>query len=98
MRPVPAGSDYDGWVGQLAFPGRRQRARRHLLSIGPAALPALRRGLRHGDAMVRRVCTSMLDRLVDDDALPDLVAALDDEDPGVVRRALHALACDPCKQ
>lgn len=48
--------------------------------------------------MVRRLCVSLLDQLVDDDGLPDLVAALDDDDAGVVRRALHALACDQCKQ
>ena len=40
----------------------------------------------------------MLDQLVDDEAIPDLVGALDDDDPEVLRRALHALACDQCKQ
>jgi HEAT repeat protein len=39
---------------------------------------------------------SLLDQLLDDDALPDLVAALDDEDAEVVGRALHSLACDAC--
>jgi HEAT repeat protein len=40
----------------------------------------------------------MLDRLVDQDAVGDLVAALDDDDVEVRRRALHALACDACKE
>jgi HEAT repeat protein len=48
--------------------------------------------------MVRRSCASILDQLVDEASLPDLVAALDDDDPEVCRRALHALACDQCKQ
>ena len=40
----------------------------------------------------------IFDQLVDEASLPDLVVALDDEDPGVCARALHALACDRCKQ
>jgi HEAT repeat protein len=48
--------------------------------------------------MVRRVCVSILDQLVDAASLPDLVAALDDPDTEVCRRALHALACEQCKQ
>ena len=47
--------------------------------------------------MVRRTCVSILDHLVDDESLPKLVAALDDPDPEVCKRALHALACDQCK-
>jgi HEAT repeat protein len=48
--------------------------------------------------MVRRLCTSILDHLADEAALADLVAALDDDDVGVVKRSLHALACDRCKE
>lgn len=98
MRGLPAGGDFNGWVSQLANSRRRQQARRHLLLTGPRALPALRRGLQHGDAVVRRTCAGLLDQLVDDESVPDLVAALDDEDPAVCARALHALACDQCKQ
>ena len=98
-RAIPAGGDFDGWVRLLAHAGSRQRARRHLMQAGsPGALPALRQGLRHADPFVRRVCASILDHLVDEASLPDLVAALDDEDPDVVKRALHALACDACKE
>jgi HEAT repeat protein len=48
--------------------------------------------------MVRRTCVNLLDQLVDEESLPDLVAALDDPDPTVCARALHALACEQCKQ
>ena len=96
MRRVPAGSDFDGWVALLAVSTRRQAARRHLMGIGARAVPAIRRGVHHDDPVVRRACVSMLDQLLDDDAIPDLVAALDDSDAEVVGRALHSLACDAC--
>lgn len=95
---TPAGGDYDGWVRLLGSDPYRQRAKRHLLRSGSAALPALRRGLRLEVAIVRRSCAVILDHLVDEDALPDLVAALDDPAPEVLTRALHALACDACKE
>ena len=98
MRGTPAGSDYDGWVRLLARDGTRQRAKRHLWRCGPAVVPALRRGLQHPSADVRRSCVNLLDRLLDEDAVADLVAVLDDEDPSVLGRALHALACDQCKE
>lgn len=98
MRPVPVTSDYDGWVGQLAFAERRQRAKRHLMRSGSVALPALRRGLHHPAPIVRRICTGVLDQLVDEESLADLVSALDDDDSAVRGRALHSLACDACKK
>lgn len=98
MHRFPAPRDFDGWVAQLANSERRQRAKLHLRSAGPPALPAVRRGMRHPNPMVRRLCASILDRLADDTAYVDLVAALDDDDPGVLKRALHALACDACKE
>jgi HEAT repeat protein len=98
MRRRPAPSDFDGWVAQLGISSRRQQAKHHLFASGSRALPALGRGLAHDKAIVRRQCVNVLDRLLDDDSLDVLVAALDDSDPEVVGRALHALACDPCKQ
>lgn len=98
MRPRPAGSDHDAWVGLLAVSDRRQQARHHLLRCGPAAVPAIRRGLGHPKPIVRQLCAGILDRLVDDESVPHLVAALDDDDTAVRARALHALACDQCKQ
>lgn len=96
MRRVPPGHDYDAWVALLAVTSRRQAARLHLRSRGPDVVPALRRGLRHDHPVVRATCAGLLDQLMDEASIPDLVAALDDSDVRVVRRALHALACDAC--
>jgi len=98
MRRPPAPRDFDGWVRQLGVPSCRQRARLHLASAGREALPALRRGLGHPEAIVRQQCVRIFDQVVDEASLSDLVVALDDPDAGVRRRALHALACDRCKQ
>lgn len=85
-------------MAQLGVSRCRQLAKQHLLRSGAVAVPAIRRGLTSTDAAVRRACVSLLDFLLDADAIPDLVRALDDSDVEVVRRALHALACDGCKQ
>lgn len=98
MRRAPADHDFHGWVAQLGVSGCRQRAKHHLLQSGPASLAALRVGLQHPKPIVRRLCAGILDHLVDDASIPDLVAALDDPDPSVSARALHALACDQCKE
>lgn len=98
MRPAPAPKDFNGWVSQLGVASCRQRAKHHLLTAGSAALPALRRGLQHPKVTVRQQCVRIFDQLVDEESLPELVRSLDDEDPGVCARALHALACDQCKQ
>ena len=83
---------------QLASPRHRQEAKQRLRFSGADPLAAVRQGLKHPKAVVRQMCVNILDRLVDLDSLPDLVAALDDEDVDVRARALHALACDACKQ
>ena len=98
MRGAPAGNDFDGWVARLAHPSKHQEAKLHLRFSGAAALPAVRRGAQHANPRVRATCVALLDFLVDDESVGDLVAALDDPDPDVVGRALHALACDHCKQ
>lgn len=97
MRHSPADNDYEGWVAQLGVPSRRQRAKLHLLVSGRRALPAVRHGLQHQKTVVRRQCVNILDHLVDEDSLSVLVSSLDDGDPGVRARALHALSCDRCK-
>ena len=98
MRRSPAAHDYDGWVAQLAHSQRRRDAKLFLRSAGAPALPAVRRGMHHPKAIVRQQCASLLDFLADEAAFVDLVAALDDDDPGVLKRALHSLACDQCKE
>lgn len=98
VRTAPRAADFDGWVAQLSKSSRRQRAKIYLRAAGQAAVPAVRRGLQHQDPLVRRLCASILDQLADELAFTDLVAALDDDDPEVLKRALHALACDRCKK
>ncbi len=98
MHHLPAPNDFDGWVAQLGHSERRQEAKAHLRQSGLPAVEAVRRGMQHRKPIVRRLCASILDQLADEDAIADLVAALDDDDPGVVKRALHALACDRCKE
>lgn len=98
MRRDPAPLDFDGWVARLAASSYRQRAKQYLLGSGPPAVPAVRRGLGHDKAIVRRQCVNILDHLVDEESVADLVATLDDADPQVAGRALHALACDRCKE
>lgn len=99
MGSTPAARDYDGWVSLLRRSSQvRVRARHHLLASGSSAVPAIRRGLAHPSAAVRRTCVNLLDQLVDEASVPALVAALDDPDVAVRSRAMHALACDTCKQ
>jgi len=98
MHGFPAENDFDGWVAQLANSERRQRAKIYLRGAGRPALAAVRRGMHHPKPIVRRLCASILDHLADNATLVDLVAALDDDDADVVKRALHALACDRCKE
>jgi HEAT repeat protein len=98
VRREPAPNDFDGWVSHLGVTSCRRRAKVHLLGAGAAALPALRRGLRHPKVIVRQQCVRIFDQLVDEESLSELVLALDDPDAGVRARALHALACDRCKE
>lgn len=98
MAGRPAPGDYKGWVAQLAKPSRSREARVHLLTAGAAALAAIESGMSHRDPRVRRHCVNLLDHLLDDGSLPLVVAAIDDPDDQVAFRALHALACDRCKE
>lgn len=98
MAPGVASEGFAGWVEQLADPLRAKRAYWHLVLTGPAARPAVRAGLGHANADVRAYCAQALDRLVDEASFPDLVQLLDDPDARVRWHALHALACDRCKE
>ena len=97
MITTPRADDFEAWVEQLADPIRGRRAYWHLVLCGGPALPAVRRGLRHANADVRKFCTKALDRLVDPESYEELIAMLDDPDARVRLDALHALACDRCK-
>jgi HEAT repeat protein len=90
--------DCDRLVEDLAVPHRETEALRALMSAGRAATPAVRRGLRHDDPVVRVGCCKVLDHFMDEAALPELIDNLRHPDPRVRLWAVHALACDRCKE
>ena len=89
---------FDALVEDLAVGHRERAARRALMAAGMAATPAVRRGLRHPSPAVRVGCCDILDHFMDEAAVPELVANLTHGDEHVRGRALHALACDRCKE
>jgi HEAT repeat protein len=90
--------DYDALVDQLGIKHRARQAFATLMAAGSEATPALRRGLLRGDAEVRAKCCAVLDHHLDEDALPELIANLAHPEGKVRAWALHALACDRCKE
>jgi HEAT repeat protein len=94
---VASREEFDRCVEQLGDPPRARPAYWLLMAGGPAALPAVRAGLQHESGAVRAGCAEALDHLVDEASFPLLVACLDDPEPRVRVNALHALACDRCK-
>jgi hypothetical protein len=91
-------ADYARLIEDLAVPHRYKHALRSLMSAGMLATPALRRGLRHDDPDVRVGCCIVLDHFMDEAAVPELIENLTHESPRVRGWALHALACDRCKE
>jgi hypothetical protein len=89
---------YDRLVEDLAVKHREPEATRGLMAAGMAATPAVRRGLRHPNPAVRVGCCGILDHFMDEAALPELIANLTHADEHVRSWALHALACDRCKE
>lgn len=81
----------------LASPHRRKVAMRRLMAAGRTGTPVVRTGLRHEDPEVRIACCKVLDRFMDEAAVPELMDNLDHPHPGVRAWAIHALACDRCK-
>src|SRR5688500_18004951 len=98
MSARPADDDYFAWVERFAIPHHHKDAMWHLVFSGPPALEAVRAGLAHDDAVVRSGCTKVMDHLVDDASLADLLEMLEDEAVGVRFWAMHALACERCKE
>ena len=68
------------------------------MAAGSAATPAVRRGLQHDNPALRQACCKILDHFLDADALPELMDNLDHSDATVHGWAMHALACDRCKE
>ncbi|HVV36486.1 MAG TPA: HEAT repeat domain-containing protein [Acidimicrobiales bacterium] len=89
---------YDNWVADLAVKHRAKDAFWRLVLSGPAALPAVRRGLVSDNDDIRVGCTKVLDHLVDEESWPELIAMIDDANPDVRMWTLHSLACDRCKE
>ena len=84
-------------VGYLADPHRRVVAYRLLLQRGAGAREAVCRGLGHSDPHVRAECCRILDHIMDTESVVALVGALSDPADEVRVQALHALACERCK-
>jgi HEAT repeat protein len=90
--------EYDHHVEQLALKDTWQPSLTVLMDAGSAASKAVRRGLLHEDPVVRIRCCMILDHHLDEAALPELLANLDHPNGRVRAWALHALACDRCKE
>jgi hypothetical protein len=90
--------DYRRWVEDLAVKHRARHALRCLMALGAQTTPALLEGLRHPDPEVRIGCCKVLDHYLDPAALPELIRNLHHEDEKVRAWAMHALACDRCKE
>jgi HEAT repeat protein len=90
--------DHDHLVEDLAVEHRAKAAMRSLMDAGTEGTPAVRRGLHHPLPAVRARCCDILDHFLDADAIPDLMENLRHHHPWVRARALHALACDRCKE
>lgn len=90
--------DYHRFVEDLAIRHRAKHALRSLMAAGSLATPVVTAGLRHPDPEVRIGCCMVLDHHMDDAALPELIENLHHENERVRAWAMHALACDRCKE
>jgi HEAT repeats len=90
--------DYRRWVEDLAVKHRAKQALHRLMAAGSLATPVVREGLRHPEPAVRIGCCTVLDHHMDEAALPELIENLHHEHEMVRAWALHALACDRCKE
>lgn len=91
-------SVHDALIPELGIAHRAKPAMRRLMEAGVEATSALRRGLRHPSPAVRVGCCKVLDHHLDEDALPELIENLEHPHPEVRAWALHALACERCKE
>lgn len=98
MSIEPPLDDYRRLVENLAIKHRAKEALRQLMAAGSLATPVVREGLHHPEPIVRIHCCQVLDHHMDEDALPELIENLSHENEGVRAWALHALACDRCKE
>ena len=95
MSEIPA--DVRKLVDQLADPAERDQALAAIDGLGPAALPAMREGLRDGRWEVRRWCAYYFDRHADTASLHLLIPLLRDPKSKVRLFAVHSISCEHCK-
>ena len=76
---------------------RRDLVYQELVAYGPAALEAVRAGLRHANWHVRRWCAIWFDHFATPEAMHDLIPLLRDPKSKVRLFAVHSIACDRCK-
>ena len=96
--PLPWATDFDSLIENLRIPHRARHAYRALLSAGGQAVPALKKGLSHPDPEVRVAVCGILDHSLEEECIPDLRANLTHNHEAVRAWAIHALACDRCKE
>lgn len=96
--PPPWATDFDSLVENLGIPHRAKHAHWTLLGAGVQAVPALKQGLSHPNPAVRAAVCVILDHCLEEDCIPDLRANLTHDDEEVRAWAIHALACDRCKE
>lgn len=85
-------------VDMLGVSHRASEALKRLMAAGPIATAIVREGLRHPDPAVRVGCCKVLDHFMDESAVPELIENLSHTDEQVRSWAMHALACDKCKE
>ena len=93
-----SGNTLEETIEMLASPHRRKVAIRKLMAARRAGTPVVRAGLKHENPEVRIACCKVLDHFIDEDAVPELIDNVDHWHPGVRGWAIHALACDRCKE
>jgi HEAT repeat protein len=101
-------SEFLDVVERFKIPGERHRAMAEFSEgvgarqtrgkkLSSEKISALIWGLSHTNASVRRCCLELLDAHPSEEAVPHIVARLDDPVPRVRWHAVHAIRCDVCK-
>lgn len=89
--------EIDRAIADLTVEHRRTEAYWRLRTIGEPARAAVEEGLLSDDPDLRAQCALLIDRLAGVESFELMRLLLDDPDPRVRQRAIHALACDRCK-
>ena len=87
----------DELVAEFANGQNRMAAFLALYSRGKEAVPAIRAGLGHSDANIRRWCASLADNFADAELFRALIPLLNDPQAEVRVWAVHSLSCETCK-